>query len=225
MIMVSFDFLSEPIRLDENIIQVLCLENPQIFRKILNAFIAGETEENKIIFSADFIPFRFKGNICVIDDYFRLSYSNTVMKKLYEQIEKHCNNEHQDDTIRLKTHIVNFMESLLRDFDYDLNFNYDISLTEIFKTINLRPVADHGDSLNTLLDYILILNKYVPQKCFVLFNLHLYFTEKEIELFYNDIVNNHIELLVIENRKFFNKNKYENVVVYDNDFCEIVENP
>lgn len=224
MTMVNFDFLSVPIQLKDDLVQVLCLEHPQVFRNIFNAFIYGETEENKIIFSEDFAPFKFKGNICVIDDFFRLSYSNTVMKKLYEQIERHCNNEHNEETLKLKSYIVNYMELLLKDFDYDFDFNYDIALTEIFKTINLKPASENGDQLNILLDYMLIINKYVPPKCFVLFNLHLYYTEKELEVFYKDIINNHIKLLVIENRKFFDKNEHENIIIYDNDFCEIIEN-
>ena len=224
MTMVNFDFLSSPIRLEDSSVQVLCLEHPQLFRIVFNAFICEQTEENKIIFSENFTPFKFKGNVCVVDDFFRLSYSNAIIKKLYEQVEKYCNEEYQSETIKLKSHIVNYMESILKSFDYDFDFNYDITLAEIFKTINLKPVVEYSDSLSTVLDYILIISKYVPVKCFVLFNLHLYFTEKEIELFYTDIINNHIKLLVIENKKNFDKNKYENIIVYDSDFCEIVEN-
>ncbi len=75
-----------------------------------------------------------------------------------------------------------------------------------------------------LLDYILILHKYAPPKCFILINLHLFFTEEELESFYKDIINNHIKLMAIENKMFFHKNMYENVIVYDDDFCEILEN-
>lgn len=31
-------------------------------------------------------------------------------------------------------------------------------------------------------------------------------------------------ILVIESKKTFGKNKYENIIIYDNDFCEIVDN-
>lgn len=77
--------------------------------------------------------------------------------------------------------------------------------------------------LNELIDYISIISKYSSHKCFVLFNLHLFFDSNELDLFYRDIVNNHIRLLVIENKACFEKNGYENLVILDNDFCEIVE--
>lgn len=125
--------------------------------------------------------------------------------------------------MQLKSHIVKYMEQLVNDFDYDFDFNYDFSLTEFFKTVNLKPVSDDGDKLNMLLDYILIVEKYVSPGCFVLFNLHLYFTEDEIAGFYKDIINNHIRILVVENIKTFESDKYESIIIYDKDFCEIVD--
>ncbi len=221
--MVNFDFLSKPIILKEDNVQVLCVENQKLFRKIYTAFIKGELEENNIVFSDEYVPFKFKGNVCVINDYFSLSYSSSIMKKLYEQIENYCNIEQAKETLELKTHIVNYTESIVKAFDYDFEFNYDINLTEIFKTINLTPVVDKTETLNSLIDYMLIINKYVSPKCFVLMNLHLFFTADEIELFYRDIVDRHLCLLVVENINGFEKNNYENIFIYDDDFCEIVK--
>ena len=143
------------------------------------------------------------------------------MKKLYEQTEKYCNAELSKETVQLKTHIVNYFENLTKEFDYD--FDYEFNLTDLFKAINLKPVSDKYNLLNTLIDFILIVNKYIAPKCFVLLNLHLYFSDEELGLFYNDIVNNHIKILVIEGKKAFDKNKYENIIIYDKDFSEIVE--
>ena len=222
--MVNFDFLSNTINLDEDKTSVLYIENPKLFRNVYGAFVNDETETENIVFSENFVPFKTKGNVCVIDDLFRLSYSNTIMKKLYEQLEKYCNYELQKETIELKTHLVNFTEQLIEAFDYDFEFNYDISLLELFKALNIKPDTDTANELDVLRDFITLLNKYVPPKCFVLLNLHLYFTGEELDLFYKDIVNNHIKLLVIENKKTSSKSIYEKVVVFDNDLCEIIEN-
>ena len=224
MIMVNFEFLSGPIRLEENVPHVLCIENKKLFRKVFGAFINGETEENHIIFSEDYTPFSAKGDICVISNYFELSYSNAVMKKLYDQMELYCNGEQSNKTIELKAHLVNYMESVVKAFDYDFDFNYDVNLTKLFKMMECGPVSDKTELLSNLVDYILILNKYTMPKCFVLFNLHLYFSKTELELFYKDMLTRHITLLVIENVKHFEENELENIIIYDNDFCEIVAN-
>lgn len=222
--MVNFSFLSEPLQLVDGNICVLYIENQKLFREVFSAFVNENIEETNIVFSENFSPIKPKGNICIIDDFFRISYSNSVIKKLYDQIEKFCNYELQKETTQLKIHIINFFENLVSYFDYDFEFNYDFSVTEMLKLVNLRPNTEKDETIGILLDYILLINKYVKPKCFVLLNLHLYFSEEELELFYKDIINNHIKILVLENRKTYNTSIYEKVVVYDNDFCEIVEN-
>ena len=222
--MVSFDFLSKTICPDEKKVDVLCIENHNLFRRIYNAFLSGETEENNIVFSENYVPLKFKGNVCFLDDYFRLAYSNSIMKKLYERIEDYCYSEMERETVQLKSHLVGYMEQIVKGFDFDFEFNYEFALPELFKLMNMKPVADNYDVLNALIDYILILNKYAPPKCFVLMNLHLYFSENELDLFYGDMINNHIKLLVIESRTVFKKSINENLIIYDNDFCEIFEN-
>ena len=222
--MVNFDFLSEPIRFDEMKINVLCVENQRLFRRVCDSLINDRTEENKIVFSENYQPYKAKGNVCVIFDYFRLSYSSSVMKKMYEQTEKLCVRELQTETLQLKTHIVKFMESVVQAYDFDFDFNYEINIVDLFKSVDFKPHIENRDVLNVLSDYILILNKYVPQKLFILLNLHLYFSKEELEMFYKDIINNHINLLVIENKMSFNRCLYETLIVYDNDFCEIIEN-
>ena len=223
MTMVSFSFLSEPIRLEENRVQVLCLENAKLYRDVLSAFAYDATEENKIVFSENFVPFKAKGNVCVIDNILRLTYPGTVTKKIYEQMENYCYSQLPEKTFQFRSHLVDFAETIVNAFDYDFDFCYDIKLGDIFKLLCIKPVEDNLNLLNELIDYISIISKYSSHKCFVLFNLHLFFDSSELELFYRDIVNNHIRLLVIENKACFEKNVYENLVVLDNDFCEIVE--
>ncbi len=223
MMMVNFEFLSEPLRFIEGEIKVLCLEDKKLFRDIYAAFVNGELEEKQIVFSENYSPLKSKGNICVIDDYFRLSFSNSMMKKIYEMIEKHCNGELQKETVDLKTHIVNYMELVTNSYDYDFEFDYDVNLIEIFKALSLKLAIECDNILNGLLDFILLLNKYASQKCFVLMNLHLYFSKNELDLFYRDILNNHVELLVVENNNHFEKCEVERIIVIDSDYCEIVE--
>lgn len=223
MIMVSFPFLSVPLCISERSIEVLCIENQKLFREVYYAFVSDTLEESNIVFSRNFEPFNKKEKLFVIDEYFSLSYSNAIMKKIYEQMEAFCNIELQRETLQLKSHIVKYLERLANDFDYDFDFDYAFSMTELFKTVNLKPVSDGTDKLNMLLDYILIIEKYVSPECFVLFNLHLYFTEDEIAGFYKDIISKHIKILVVENIKTFVSNKDEKIIIYDKDFCEIVD--
>lgn len=221
--MVSFEFLSEPIHIEEDKVSVLCLENQLCYRNVVSAFVNDTTEECNIVFSENYIPFKLKNNICFIDDFFRLGYNSAILKKIYEQIEKFCNIELQKETIDLKVHLVNYFENIVRQYDYDFEFVYDFNFVELFKLIGLKPVCETSDLLGALLEFILIVNRYAPPKCFVLTNLHLYFSYDEIEFFCKDVVNNHINILIIENKKNFTTNEYEKVIIFDDDLCEIVE--
>lgn len=220
---VSFDFLSETIKLEETKINTLCIENTALFRAVITAFYKGETEESNIIFSHKYEPFKFKGNICYIHDYFDLSYSTSIMKKLYESIEKYCNNELYSETQKIKTELISFMDLIVNAYDYDFEYNFDITIPEMLKMVGLKPSISEDTLLGSVLDFIVITNKYIKTKCFVLPNLHIFFSHDEIEKLYSDLINNHITTLIIENKKSFTKSEFENLYIYDEDFCEIVE--
>ncbi len=223
MIMANFDFLSEPIRLDEGTVPVLCLEEQTLFRRIYGALLSGETEEEGIVFSKDYTPFKSRGNVCVVHDYFSITYSNAILKKLYEQIEAYCHNECPIETVALKTHLVKYMETIVSAFEFDFDFCSDVDLIALFKAMALSPITDQTAVLNTLVDYLHLLNTYVPPHCVVLLNPHVFFNAEELTLLYADMLNRHIPLLVVENACTFQKTPYERVILYDCDFCEIVE--
>lgn len=220
---VSFDFLSEPIALSENRINTLCIEDSALFRNIISSFYRAETDEANIVFSKNYEPFKAKGNICFIYDYLNLSYSASTIKKLYESIEKYCVNEIANETQKVRTDIISFMELIVNAYDFDFEYSFDVGMSDIFKMVGLKPNISDDSLLSALLDYILITDKYIKTKCFVLSNLHIFFNDEEINRLYSDLLSNHIVILVIENKKSFSKNEMENLYIYDKDLCEIVE--
>ena len=221
---VSFDFLSEPIKISDEYINVICIENQNVFRNVVSNLHSEEPENLNIIFSENFTPIKFKGSVCFVENVFDLNYSNSVIKKLYEQIEKYCNNFLQSETVTLKTNIINYFDFIVKAFDYDLEYSYDIELSNLFKIQGLKPYTDSNSFLENLINYIKFIQNYTPVKCFILLNIHLYLSNEELELFYRDIINNHIKLLVLENYKFFDRHSFEKIIILDKDLCEIVEN-
>lgn len=221
---VSFDYLSDIVDLNDEYVTTLCLENQTLFRNTVFAFLREEPESLNIVFSENFTPIKFKGNICFIDNIFKLEYSNSVIKKLYEQIEKICNSNLQSETLRLKSNIINYFDLIIKEFDYDIDYKCDISLTDLFKVQSLKPCFESVSMLENLRNFIIFISKYTSVKCFVLLNIHLYFTHDEISKFYFDMLNNHIIILNLENVKNFDKNSYEKVIICDKDMCEILEN-
>lgn len=221
---VSFDFLSDILDLNDKCINTLCIENQTVFRNTVFAFLHEDPESLNIVFSENFTPIKFKGNVCFIDNVFKLEYSNSVVKKLYENIEKFCNTDLQTETSQLKSNIINYFDLIVKEFDYDIDYKCDVALTDLFKMQSLKPCLENVSILENLRNFIIFISEYTSVKCFVLLNIHLYFTYDEISEFYFDMLNHHIIILNLESSKNFEKNSYEKIIICDKDMCEILEN-
>lgn len=219
--MLAADFLSCPIELKDDIVNVLCIENKELYRNIVRTLIEEKPEAMQIVFSEDYAPVKFKGNICFVDDYYRLSVSSGTVKKLYENISAFCERELFSETAAVKAHLVGFMDSIIESYDFDFVYEPEVSLSELFKMLELKPDIASDDLLQSLLDYILLINKYSSVKCFVLLNLHLFFNTDELESFFQDLQYNHISILLLENSSVFEKTCYEKIRIIDDDLCEI----
>lgn len=222
--MISFESLTKPIDFSSSNINVLCIENKRLYRNVVNSFYNENPEEQNMFFSEDYNPFKFKGNICFVNDFYKLSVSSSLIKKLYDELAVFCNNEIQEETSNIKSKIIEFIDLVISNFDYDFDYNLDVNLQDLFKIQNVKPAINNVSLLSSLLDYILVINKYIAPKCFLLLNLHLYFNDSELTEFYKELSYNKINIFIIENKKDFKINMFEKVTIIDNDLCEIIEN-
>lgn len=221
--MIALDSLSHPIDLNDKIVNTLCVENKMLYRNVIHALLTSNFEETKIVFSDNFIPFDFNKNVCFIHDYYNLDFSSAFVKKMYDDISKFCNSELQDEVNEFKVCYERIFDRIVQEYEYDLDYSDDFSLSNFFKACDLKPVIDSSSLLDGLQQFILLFNKYSKTKCFVLLNPHLYFSTDELEKLYSDLIYNHIVLLTIENEMNFVKCSCERITIIDNDFCEIVE--
>lgn len=220
--MVSFDFLSFPIDLSYNKISVLYIENHQLFRNTLRSFYDGDYFENGIVFSENYEPIKSKGDICFIPDLFNLNFSGIFIKKLYEDLSVYSNTYFSDRIAQIKSSTVCFLEALSQSYEFDFSFKDEIDITDILKMQNFKPSVD-GDLLEKLIDYITVVKKYSTVKCFILTNIHNYFSGLELEQFYKELIYKNITVLLIENQKYFETFQYEKTIIVDEDLCEIVD--
>ena len=68
--------------------------------------------------------------------------------------------------------------------------------------------------------YLELCERFLNKKLFVLLNLHSFFTKKEIELLFDDIVYRKYNVFLIE-RYDYNALPQENKRIIDIDLCEI----
>ena len=217
---LSFEILFEPVKLTEDKISVLKIENKSFFRQIISALLNGNPEEHGIIFSLNFEPLKFKGNISVITDYYNLTVSSSLIRKIYDAMECFCVNEMPEETAKLKMEILKFTELLTASYDYDFSDKDDVCLTDLFKMQNIKPNINNSELLEDILEYILLIQKYMPQKLFIFVNLHSYFSEDELNIFFYEMIIRKIRILDIESSDFDRTNP-EELTIIDKDLCVI----
>lgn len=220
---ISLDVLVEPIHLEEDKITVLCVENKAYYRSLVKTFYDEHPEEQNIIFSQHYDPFKFKNNVKFISDYYNLEFTSSFYKKLYDQIAMFCVTELPEETIEIKQSILRFIDMVIENYDFDFQSNEDVLLSDLFKIMNIKPIFDKDNLIDALLEFILITQKYAPVKLFVLLNLHNDFSKEEILLLYHELLSRRIPVLVLESNSYFDKNELESLIIVDEDLCEIFE--
>lgn len=222
--MLGFEIINEPIDFQQNNINVLCLENNELYRDFVKCFYDENLEQQNIVLSENYEPIKYKGNVLFVNDYFKLNFSSSQLKKMYDDISLYCTSNLSLEETQLRSKIIEFFDFVIKEYDYDFEYNIDFTLQELFKALSLKPAVDCENLLQSLLDYILFAYKYIKPKLFVMLNLHLYFSSEELQKIYKDICYRDIKLLVIENSKSFDLVENEKVFIIDKDLCQIVDN-
>ena len=220
--MLASQLFSEPIHINSDSVAVLCVENKQLYRNLISACINECPEEIGFVFSQNFKPIKFKGNACFVNDFYNLNLSSSVLKKIYENISLFCNVDLQQETINLKSLIATFLEKIMMNYEYDFTCDFELDLVNLFKIQDLKPNISTENLCHSLLDFLVLLSKYSKVKCFILLNMHLYFTDDELTLLFKEFVYNKLNVLVLENNCNFRKTQYETVRIIDEDLCEII---
>lgn len=184
--MVSFDFLTKPIELNFDKVNVLYIENQHLYRNTIFHFYNGCLEESNIVFSENYNPIKFKNNVCFIPNLFTIDFSSAFMKKMYEDVSIYINTFLLENMSSVKSEILTLLENLSAGFDYDFEFKDDVDIVDLLKMQSFKPSLSKENLLSTLLDFIILMNKYSSVKCFVLLNLHNYFDLSELEILYKE---------------------------------------
>ncbi len=221
--MVSFDFLAEPIEITSEKICVLCIENQIMYRKTVSAFYNNCIDEEGIIFSENFNPIKTKNSICFIPDLFNIEFSSAFIKKIYNDLSVYAASYLGEEIAELKSVSLAFLEKLSSEYDFEFDFKEEFDIIDFFKIQNFKPALRRENMLNTFFDFLILSKKYSAIECFVVLNLHSCFTADELSALYKELTYHNIRLLSIENKKCFDTLFNEKVYVLDEDMCEILE--
>ena len=112
-----------------------------------------------------------------------------------------------------------YLSSLAEAFDCNLTFG-KISPSSIIKASGLEIIEDYTSLPEKLLDYFELVREFEREKVFFTVNLRSYLNVRDVESFFESIVLHDFSVIMFENKEY-SKNKWENRLILDEDWCII----
>lgn len=214
---------SSPINFNENEINILVLENPIIFSKMIREILKQcEGYEGNFILSENFELIEIKNNILVVTDIFNININDKkILNKIYNNLKEISSIDMFEQTQNLNAEIVKYLQELIQFTDYPLVYNEDISLENIFKSCNLKIESLNDSILEDIINYITLYKMIFKTKLFIFVNLRSALSQDELFQLYKTVSYEKINILLIETNITNIINEYEKIRIIDNDMCEI----
>ncbi|MCD7873153.1 MAG: type II-A CRISPR-associated protein Csn2 [Clostridiales bacterium] len=221
--MVAFDYLNKPIDFFQNNIHILVLENKRIFTKILLAF-ENDNIEDYMIFSKDYQPFKFNKYCEFISNPICPRFDNKKLSlKINSYLENLLNDDYFEELSNFKNSLTQLALNLSKTNDFDFTFHSEIDAKSIIKLLDFSISTEEDDAALLLVRYITLAAKYLKTELFVIANLHLYFSDTDIDLIYKTLTLNKINLLLVECIKPTFPYEPQSIHIVDSDLC-IIDN-
>lgn len=168
-------------------------------------------KEIKISDSAEMIinPLCLEENQKRIINAFLHAFNETANNEVYWKRSQELNGE-----------IQKFFSDMEMEYPFEYHINPEVDFVALAKAMGLRFECEYENDLERLLQYCILIREITKAKLFIFFNLHDYFTEDELKLFYQEIVARKWNVLLLES-SVKDRISGEKYYIIDKDNCEI----
>lgn len=210
------------LQLCENQISTIVMETPLVFTQFLQTIIRQiEGEEGDLLLSEGDKIFTFSKNVVLIDNPLMINCNEKrIISKIHKELGNIVNTEMYEKYSMLNTEIVKFVETAMDTVPYHLEMDYQVDVTELFKTYDVKIATEETDPLEKLIDYPRALHTICNVKCFIVLNLKHFFTEEQVKQVYEICFYEKIFLINMEGVKTY-LTDVEKCVIIDKDLCLI----
>ena len=216
-------FFEEFIDLEVGKLYTITIENIKIlhdFEKYLFNEFDGDNEylllmdNNKIIEN--------KKNIHFLSNFYVMDLNNKKnLLALYKQIKVNHNDELKEKFEQLTRSINEFLEFINFESGFDLIFDSNILIEDVFKLGDLKFYNENDSLFNTLISYLEIINNLFNIEVFIVEELHKYFSNDDLIKAINELKYHGIILINIEKDNNFECTVDEIRNYIDIDYCTI----
>ena len=198
----------------------LIIENKKLYRKIIEDLINNiSIDDGNIILSKNNKLIVPEKEIFVFSDYFNFDVNKFVLNKYYKELKNLSENDFFDETLEIKEVLRDSVTKLVEN-EYSIKLEEDLDISQILKAFGVK-FQRNEDLLLNLFEWIKILNELLGYEIFFFINLENFLSDDELVEFSKFILYNKYRVVFIEN---FNRNKLfdnDNLIIIDNDLCEI----
>ena len=198
----------------------LIIENKKLYRKIIEDLINNTSiDDGNIILSKNNKLIVPEKEIFVFSDYFNFDINKFVLNKYYKELKNLSENDFFDETLEIKEVLRDYVTKLVEN-EYSIKLEEDLDISQILKAFGVK-FQRNEDLLLNLFEWIKILNELLGYEIFFFINLENFLSDDELVEFSKFILYNKYRVVFLEN---FNRNKLfddDNLIIIDNDLCEI----
>ena len=171
------------IELQENKITVITIENTEAyvdFLMNLNLQAEGQT-----------------GTIIVSDGVKEQNFVK-VLTKLYQELQEIADTVCQEKYIQVKSDLIAFMDELADNSSYALEFDLEFEISSLLKIFNMHLLNNAQGLLENIIEYIKAQSRICNIKNFFFINLKDYLNEKDIDMLYEFVRYEKVNLILAE---------------------------
>ena len=209
-----------------NNINVLIISNKECFLHVLECINSkNQGLENNEIFLLDSEnnELNMEKNILILFDVFNIEYnSKKFLNKIYDIVSNNIKLKNDFIIEELIFKLRNYIIEEINELPFEFLMKDEVDILDILKLFSLKIDSQSYTTILERIELVIdMLSIIQPDTLLIIPNLKLYMSDEEIIELYKYSLYNNINLLVVE-KKFNNKLKYENVLLIDENLEETV---
>lgn len=213
------------IKLIENQINVITIENTEMFSKIVSDLWSQmEGGEGGFILSDNDKILNIAKNLEFIVNPVAVNCNDKkILSKLYKELENMAMEELYENLSKLNSDIVATLDLIIKRATYGLESELQLDVTGLFKLYDVKFPKGELNLAERLIEYLSICHQICGIKVFVFLNLKQFMSDEEIDGIYEFACYEKIHLILFEG-SFHKKSFLEKNLIIDRDRCIIEVN-
>lgn len=219
---IAFPIAGMDIELHENSVQIVAIENTEIYVRFLSDLCAEINGNDGDVIISDSDKQVVLSKKCeLIFNPIELDFNNKkIINKLYQELKEQCDEVLIQEAAQLNSEIISFLDQILELSQYSITYNFDFDIMGIFKLYDVKLCNTTDSLLEKIIEYIRIMHRICGISIFIFVNLKDFLSIDEINMLYEFIKYEKIYLIVLESRYNYKANE-EIAWILDKDRCLI----